>query len=426
MAKTEARLYLWQFGAGALLLRLGVVLLVLKAHGAAWFFAQASELAALAANVNAGYGLSSPFGGSTGPSAFLAPGYPLLIAGVFHLFGACSRSSEVAIMLLQSGFSAATVVLLMLLAQRLFGARTANLAGSVWAVGLPLFWLPAIFWETSLSILLCTALIALAACLAESSSVRAWLGMGILSAGAILVNPSLLSIALCAACWAAYTARRAPASRPLAALLLCCALCAPWELRNHALLHAWVPLRSNSGYELWQGNHPGGHGFFDPSFHPNVNQVEFQQFARLGELEYMREKGQSANAYIFQHPGTFLKLTAKRILSFWTGARRDTSPLMTCYISLTSALGLAGLIELLKSRRTAGVLFLLPLLLFPLPYYVTHPDYRFRLILDPLLVVLAAKLRVMTSVAKVVGEMGGKDMHKTYHAVFKLRASKHL
>jgi len=35
-------------------------------------------------------------------------------------------------------------------------------------------------------------------------------------------------------------------------------------------------------------------------------------------------------------------------------------------------------------------LFLLPLLLFPLPYYITHAEFRYRLVVDPLLTVLAA------------------------------------
>jgi hypothetical protein len=35
------------------------------------------------------------------------------------------------------------------------------------------------------------------------------------------------------------------------------------------------------------------------------------------------------------------------------------------------------------------VLFLLPMTLFPLPYYITHAEFRYRLVIDPLLVILA-------------------------------------
>jgi hypothetical protein len=56
----------------------------------------------------------------------------------------------------------------------------------------------------------------------------------------------------------------------------------------------------------------------------------------------------------------------------------------------TSLLGLAGLAALCKQRRSLAVLFLLPLLIFPLPYYITHAEFRFRLVLDPLLTILSA------------------------------------
>jgi len=37
-----------------------------------------------------------------------------------------------------------------------------------------------------------------------------------------------------------------------------------------------------------------------------------------------------------------------------------------------------------------AVLFGLPLLLFPIPYYITHAEFRYRLALDPILTILAA------------------------------------
>jgi len=40
--------------------------------------------------------------------------------------------------------------------------------------------------------------------------------------------------------------------------------------------------------------------------------------------------------------------------------------------------------------RAFAVLMALPLLLFPLPYYITHAEFRYRLNIDPLLTILAA------------------------------------
>jgi hypothetical protein len=40
--------------------------------------------------------------------------------------------------------------------------------------------------------------------------------------------------------------------------------------------------------------------------------------------------------------------------------------------------------------RCIADLMALPLLLFPLPYYITHAEFRYRLNIDPLLTILAA------------------------------------
>lgn len=48
-----------------------------------------------------GQGYSSPFGGSTGPTAFIAPAYPTLIAVIFWIFGIYSHASVFVILGMQ-------------------------------------------------------------------------------------------------------------------------------------------------------------------------------------------------------------------------------------------------------------------------------------------------------------------------------------
>jgi hypothetical protein len=58
---------------------------------------------------------------------------------------------------------------------------------------------------------------------------------------------------------------------------------------------------------------------------------------------------------------------------------------------LTTGLGAMGLWRLLQRRRLSlAALFLLPLMLFPLPYCITHAEFRYRLMVDPLLTILGA------------------------------------
>jgi hypothetical protein len=108
----------------ALGLRLAVIWLFLSLHQPTWLYTRAPELACLASSLCNGRGFSSPFGGETGPSAFLAPGYPVIIAIIFRLFGDRSVASVFVILGLQTVFAVGTVFATMLIARSLFGIAT--------------------------------------------------------------------------------------------------------------------------------------------------------------------------------------------------------------------------------------------------------------------------------------------------------------
>ena len=145
----------------ALATRLLVLWFVAERFPHKWLYSRGIELGTLAQSLLAGQGLSSPFGGSTGPTALLAPGYPAVIALIFRIFGSFTFAAAIAVMAMQVLFSVGTVLLIMHVAQRCFDSRTADLAGVFWAVSLPLLWMPTIFWETCLSTLLLVGMIAL-------------------------------------------------------------------------------------------------------------------------------------------------------------------------------------------------------------------------------------------------------------------------
>ena len=382
---------LWAF-----VLRLAVVGLYFSFYPRTWLYTRAPELATLACSLAHGRGLYSPFGGATGPTAFLAPGYPALIALIFRLLGSYSFAAVLAILALQTLFGTLTVGAMMLTAHTLFGLRVARFAGLAGALGGLLLFVPAIFWETSLSTLLLIGMMALAVwCAGQPTSWR-WTLLGLWGGVALLVNPALALAMLGLLGWTAYQTRRSRPSAwrgPLLGLLLGCAVLAPWPIRNARVLHHFIPFRSNLGFELWMGNQAGRDGDFDVSLFPIENQREHAAYAAQGEVAYMSEKAALAQVYIRAHPAVFARTTAQRVLWFWSGAGGSTTAwLGVIQATATSLLGLSGLWVLARRHRAAAVLFLIPLLLFPLPYYVTHADLRFRLVLDPLLLVLAAVL----------------------------------
>jgi 4-amino-4-deoxy-L-arabinose transferase-like glycosyltransferase len=370
----------------AVMMRLIVLWAVIVDYPPDWLYSRGIELGILAQSLAGGHGLSSPFGGSTGATALLAPGYPIVIAGFFRVFGAFSMAAAIAIMLAQLLFSVLTVFLIVQVAHQLYGSLAADIAGFFWAVSLPLIWMPTIFWETCLSTLLLLGMIAAALRFPRGPAAV----MGAYTALAALVNPALLPALLAIVGWMAWQQREKRWYLPLA-LLVFSLMYAPWPLRNQRELHAFIPLRSTLGLEMWMGNHPSASGFLEEAQFPIFNHAEYNRYAALGEAGYMRDKAAVANTYIRTYPGTFLRMSALRVVRFWTGTgNRNGSVFFTLHALLTTTLGVAGLWRLFASgRMRVALLFLLPLLLFPLPYYITHAEFRYRLVIDPLLTILA-------------------------------------
>ena len=347
----------------------------------------------LAGSLLHGHGLSSPFGVPTGPTALIAPGYPTLIAAVFFLFGIDTFASEIAIIALQILVALVTIWLMMRICRReQLDDRTAILAGAFWAVSLPLLWVPAIFWETSLSACALPAIILLALRCRRHPAIASFLLLGASSAIVALINPALLPSLLAIFAWAAWQTRRVARAAPLLGLLALLLLFSVWPIRNACRFHAFVPLRSTAGFELWMGNRPGATGFLDESLFPMYDKSELASYVAKGEVAYMRDKSAQALQYIRAHPGIFIRLTLRRIFRFWAGTGSAVGPpIYEFHALLTTLLGFAGLLFLYRNRmRAFAGLMALPLLLFPLPYYITHAEFRYRVNLDPLLTLLAA------------------------------------
>ncbi len=376
----------------ALLARLFILWFVVARFPHNWLYTRGIELGTLAQSLVAGQGLSSPFGGSTGPTALLAPGYPAIIALFFRIFGSFTFAAAIAVMGMQLLFSVTTVLLIMHVGQVCFGNRTAHLAGIFWAVSLPLIWMPTIFWETCLSTLLLVGMMALALRCEQQPSRYLWALMGAYCGLAALVNPALLLTLLTLLGWAWWQTRKTFLYSPLLSLLVLLLVFAPWPIRNARELGAFIPLRSTVGLELWMGNRSGATGFLDESVFPLFNRWEYEQYVAKGEVAYMQDKSALAKAYVRAHPSDFLRLSGVRFIRYWTGSgSRDGSVVFILHGVLTTVLGTAGAWRLWQGRRfSLAALFLLPLLLFPLPYYITHAEFRYRLVVDPLLTILAA------------------------------------
>jgi len=392
----------------ALALRALVAWMVMTHYAPEWLFTRGMEMTLLAKSLLAGQGLSSPFGVPTGPTAFIAPAYPVLLAAIFKIFGVETRAAEAVVLAAQTALNLATIALMMYVARRLFSERAAVLAGLVWACSPPLLWMPTILWETSLSAFLLMALVALAIEWTEDPAKQMWPLPGASCGVAALVNPALLLSALAIAAWVWFRLRRSAGWMPLTAVLAFAVVFSPWPIRNARVFHAFIPLRTTVGFELWMGNRPGGAGYLDESLFPTYNQQELHEYIQRGELGYTAWKEQLAREYIAANPGVFARLTAVRAVRFWSGTgTRHGSSFYALHALATTLFGFAGL-WLMRRRHAIMLLFALPMLFFPLPYYLTHAEFRYRIVIDPLMTVLAAyaACEVYCVVARMIERQG--------------------
>ena len=61
-------------------------------------------------------------------------------------------------------------------------------------------------------------------------------------------------------------------------------------------------------------------------------------------MVYMRNKSTLAEGYVREHPGEFVRLSAMRVIRFWTGSGSEAnSGIVELHAVLTSLLGLLGL-----------------------------------------------------------------------------------
>jgi len=203
-------------------------------------FMRGMERGLLAKSVLAGQGLSSPFGVPTGPTAFTAPVYPLLVAAVFKVFGSDSAASGLVIQSAQVLLNLLTIALMMHVARKLFDGRAAVVAGMIWALSLPLIWMPTIFWETSLSASLLIGVLAWALRCVRQPSRGMWALLGLYADLTALVNPALLLSVMTIVAWIAGQTRRQAGKWPLMAVRVFAVVFAPWPIRNARAFHAFI------------------------------------------------------------------------------------------------------------------------------------------------------------------------------------------
>jgi len=361
------------------------------------------ETGNIAFALSQGRGFSNLFRQNTGPTAWIPPVYPFLLSLIFRVFGPFTLSSFFAAVLLNALFSAATTFPLFHLAQKVASRSVAIITAWLWValpagIMMPFEWI----WDTSLSVLLATTLLWMTLRISDSAKRSLWLIYALLWAIALLTNPSLGIALPFLLFWAAVRARDVVQLAwriPVCALLLIILCCLPWTIRNYAIFHRIIPIRSSLPFELWIGNND----IFDPHAINGTQRItrfeETRRYAQLGETAYLSDKQIRAITFIRQKPALFLHLTGRKIIATWIGTEHPmddflhANSLLVRFVILCNAiltLGIAlGAVLLARSKNPFAFPLVIFPALFPLIYYVTHPSLRYRHPIDPILILLA-------------------------------------
>jgi len=352
-----------------------------------------------------GQGFASPFRVNTGPTAWMPPVYPVLLAAIFRIFGPYTFNSFLAAALFNIFCATLACIPIFFAGKHIAGLSVASTAAWLWAIFPNAILIPVeSMWEASLSGLLVATIFWATVALAKSQRVRHWAAYGFLWGFTLLTNATLMALLPLLLAWLAYSAHKqnrkslGNLALSVAIVLLCCA---PWTIRNYRVFHTFVPLRSGLGLQLWLGNNDNTQDIFRAERHPIYDAAERAQYIQMGEVAYMHEKQTTAVYYMLSHPARETHLVTRRIISFWSGG--TPTPLkdflnvdstwfrFVLLFNLLAASGaLLGIITLIRR----GSPFWFPAAIFPLvfpwAYYLSLVLPRYRLPIDPVILLLSA------------------------------------
>lgn len=364
----------------------------------------------IAYSLATGAGFSSPFRVPTGPTAWQAPIYPILLSFIFRLFGTYTFAAFLAAVSFNILCSVLACLPIFAAGTRIAGRTIGLMAAWLWAIFPNAFVIPTDWiWDTCLSALLAATILWATLAVADSRRLGAWGAYGLLWGVALMTNPTMLSALPLLLGWMVFRTWKSQSNatglkifcrRAFISLVIIVLCCVPWTVRNYIVFHSFIPFRSVLGLQLWLGNNDAYRERFPGQLHPLDNASERERYVAMGEVAYMHEKQDLAIRWIFSHPRRETELFEQRFLATWAGTSApwkdffSTDSLFIRFVFLANIsaamLGLAGIVVLLiKRNRFTFPAAVLPVI-FPFAFYLSQALLRYRHPIDPIVMILCA------------------------------------
>ena len=351
------------------------------------------ELSAIAISLMKTGQFADPYMIPTGPTAHLPPVYPFLFGLVYKLFGLTSTAGYISMSIMVVSASV-LYASLPWISKRLEIAAQAGVIGGLGGALL-------VEWgghgEFPTAIVLGLLLVAFFQRWDRGNfSIVSSFLLGLAIGASFHLQPALLPVILGCMFFELWWSKNRNKWKPSALMILGILIaCIPWGWRNYRTFNAIFFIRSNLGLELRMGNHEGAYAAMEvmdqneeEHLHPASHFSEARKLKEIGEIAYMNGALEDALTWIKSNPSEFTRLTGLRILHIWFGPLHNPQiAIVTSALTLLAFLGLT--FGWKKFSMPQRAIILIPLVTFPLIYYIVAYMPRYRVPIDWIIFMLA-------------------------------------
>jgi 4-amino-4-deoxy-L-arabinose transferase-like glycosyltransferase len=358
-----------------------------------------------------------------GPIAYRPPGYPFFLAGVYKVFGLEHR--VVATRLVQTFTGTAAVGLLAAVGWLLWGPLVGLVAGGLAAVYPPLVYVSESMYAETLFLPLALGAVVAALMFRRSPRRLRWaVATGALCGLGVLVRPNaaLLALPLALLLWGAWrpgVSLRRRLAAPALGLVCAVLVVAPWTVRNALVLHHFVPVTTELGNTMagtyndqarLAPDRPAA--WTEPRYTPEYSGYFWERGSSDAKLDSQLRA--AAFHYIGEHPGYLwevLRWNTVRLFDLagfgeshigggTIGIGPRASDIATVSFWTLALMGLCGAFTR-AARRVPKSFWLLPVAWYLSVVFFNAETPRFRIAIDPYLILLAAL--ALCAATRVVG-----------------------
>lgn len=355
------------------------------------------ENGSIASNIVQGKGFTNPFPrAETGPSAWVAPPFPYLLAAIFRIAGTQTEAAAYLGLLVQWLIYGVSLGLLYQIVHRTFSETSARCAVLIWLFNPTRIGLTSkLLSEVGITIV--AILLALYALIRfRQNSTQRTASLAGLAMGFAVVCLPTIAVALPFYVYAFYRVAKNHMALKWCAPAAVCALCivvlTPWMVRNYVVFGKFVFIKSNFGQVLYASNNERVSPWESYAY---VDVKEKALLQQMGEIAHNRYSLLRGLAWIGAHKYEYALRCLKRIPAFWlenpaAGIKSRVWLTYQVLLLMSAVIGLWG-----HWHRTPVTVFCFVMLLtIPSVYYLTgvFDGHRLRLPFDPLLTIFASSV----------------------------------